>query len=72
MTYNTRLTEIVLDSVRERQVQDERPLCLTLDDATNAFRALRAHAIEEGDLFYDTEAPTDDALLLIFAFLVLP
>ncbi len=72
MTYNTRLTEIVLDAVRERQVQDERPMCLTLDDVTLAFRALKQHIDGDGDLFIDTEPPTDDALLLIFAFLVLP
>ena len=60
------------DSIRERQVQDLRPMCLTLKEATLAFMALRAHAKEEGDLFYNTVPPTDDALALIFAFLILP
>ncbi len=37
-----------------------------------AFLALKDHKDGHGDMFYDTEAPTDEALALIFAFLVLP
>ena len=70
--FDKELAHIGLDSMRERQVQDERPMSLGLEDVKRAFSALHQHAKEEGDLFIDTEAPTDDALLLIFAFLVLP
>jgi len=70
--FDKELNNIGRDSIRERQIQDERPMSLSLVDVKRAFGAIQAHAKEEGDLFIDTEAPTDAALLLIFAFLVLP
>lgn len=70
--FHKELKHIGYDSVRERSIQGADPMLQTLGDLTQAFRALQAHAKEEGDLFIDTEAPTDQALLLIFAFIVLP
>ena len=70
--FDKELAHIGLDSMRERQVQDERPMSLGLEEIKNAFAALQRHAMDEGDLFIETDAATDNALLLIFAFLVLP
>ncbi len=69
--FRAELAHIGQDSITEHEFA-KTEFNLTLNDVRHAFMALKAHAKEEGDLFIDTEAPTDDALLLIFAFLVLP
>jgi hypothetical protein len=78
--FRRQLEHIRTDAIRERQVQDLRRMDLGLEDVLRAFVALQAHAHELlqahahefGDLFYDTLPPTDEALLVMFAFLVLP
>jgi predicted NACHT family NTPase len=70
--FRRQLEHIRTDAIRERQVQDLRRMDLGLEDVLRAFVALQAHAHEFGDLFYDTLPPTDEALLVMFAFLVLP
>ncbi len=69
--YLRELNGVERDSKREHEFY-KAEFHLPLDDIKRAFKALKEHAKEEGDLFIDTEAPTDEALLLIFAFLVLP
>ncbi len=69
--FNKELEGIARDALREGIEDTEFPY-LGLEDVKRAFSALRQHKEGRGDLFMDTEAPTDVALLLIFAFLVLP
>ena len=65
------INSVARDSIRESEFA-RKEFNLTLDDMKRAFKALKEHKEGLGDLFEDTEAPTDEAMLLIFAFLVLP
>lgn len=61
------------DAETEREFAEyEDDTWFDLDQLSRAFTAMYDHIHGQGDLFYDTEAPTDEALLLIFAFLALP
>ena len=66
------IDQVGYDGVRDRQINDQRPLSLSLEDLKKDFSALKDHCDGHGDMFYDTVPPTDKALLMIFAFLVLP
>lgn len=68
----TEIEGVARDSIRERQSALDDPLSLGLNDMKRAFYALKDHKDGLGDLFEHTEAPTDEALTIIFAFLVLP
>ncbi len=70
--FREELMGVQRDADMERQTQDEFPLSLSQEDVRLAIFALREHAHGFGDLFEHTEPPTDEALLMVFAFLVLP
>ncbi len=59
------------DAIREG-IEDHVFPYLGIDDIKRAMLTLREHAHGFGDLFEHTEPPTDEALLMVFAFLVLP
>ncbi len=64
------LNGVKRDVIREGIEDDVFPY-LGIDDIKRAMLALREQA-HSWDLFMDTEPPTDEALLLIFAMIVLP
>ena len=68
----TEMDGVGWDSIKERQVNDQRPLSLGLEALKMDFAAIKDHRDGMGDMFYDTVPPTDKALLMIFAFIVLP
>ena len=70
--FKDELNGIERDANREWHSQDQEEKDLEISELRVAFLALREHALGFGDLFEHTEPPTDEALLMVFAFLVLP
>ena len=68
--FENQLSGIAADAISEGA--DPHGHYLGLGDISRAIGALRDHKEGLGDLFMDTVPPTDDALLLIFAMIVLP